>query len=144
MKFLILSIIAFAVSTQAGAFECKYDNTNETVGLSKINISAKLNGSTLTDIEVFAADTEWSFGTETNGSAQSLAPTAYSRPSKYSNDFYRYDLMNLKNEKGQQYLPGDECVLELHVPKTLTAAFIAPLVIHCDQGGGTARLSCTN
>lgn len=66
------------------------------------------------------------------------------KPRKYKNHI-RYQLRQLTDTSDfSRFYPGDQCAMELIVPEKADklATFKAPLIIHCDQSGGTTTLLC--
>lgn len=59
----------------------------------------------------------------------------------------RYDLRQLTDVKDfSPFMPADQCRLSLMIPNGVTTAasatFAAPMVVNCDQGGGSMTLQC--
>lgn len=139
-----LALASLLISAHAFAFTCQYKGPNNT-GFDTATITATVDGSDLTNISVSVLDSEDDFTKEqANGVGERISEVPYKRAgSKYAADYYRYELSDLKDAKtGQAYDPGSMCDLELHIPKTIAGKFSAPLVVHCEQNGGTMHMSC--
>jgi hypothetical protein len=66
------------------------------------------------------------------------------RPRVYTNSL-RYDLTQLIDTKDfSNFMPADQCQMSLMVPRgaEATSGFAAPMVINCDQSGGSVTLQC--
>jgi len=74
------------------------------------------------------------------------------KPTKYK-DHSRFDLSKLVNPKDfSDFNPSDSCTLQMLVPNAVFAKapkkgtkavpFDAPVVVSCDQGGGSLTLAC--
>ena len=66
------------------------------------------------------------------------------KPRKYKNHM-RFDLSKLTDTKSfGRFLPMDTCTLNFLVPEDGLSkkSFTAPMIINCDQNGGTISLKC--
>jgi hypothetical protein len=80
----------------------------------------------------------------TVGRAQQLNSDRDYKPRKYKNHI-RFSLSNLTETKDfGKFYPGDMCSLSLMIPKDVPrpGKFEAPMVVNCDQSGGSMTLDC--
>lgn len=143
---LALVLTTLLMTSHAFAFTCTYKRTGASeVLFDDVKITADVDGDDLVNVVAHIGDTTNDYSPEDqDGKAQRLTPDVYKRPSKYSKDFFRYDLSQMDNatDPRRSFEPGADCVENLHVPKALQPKFKAPLVVHCEQGGGTVWLTC--
>lgn len=149
----ILSLSALSLATSALASE-KYEKIScvnrpgaalalkieaKTISISKQNEGA-MWGVTATATGEFAGEqTTWI------GRKDAIDVDAAYKPKKYKNHS-RFDLSKLVDTRDfGRYLPSDSCVLNFLVPNDVNSreTVEAPVVINCDQGGGTQTLDCT-
>lgn len=67
------------------------------------------------------------------------------RPTKYKNSV-RFDLSKLVDTKNfGVFAPGDSCFMNAIIPlNAMTRGpFVIPVIVNCDQGGGTLSLDCS-
>lgn len=158
MKSLIFALaLASCLSAQAresqGSLKCSVDTraVDGTVVQFEsrlISISTKSDGSSSSamwePVATFTDDDR--NGEVTVGRKDHLQADAGYKPRKYKGTV-RFDLSNLVDTKTfGAFLPSDSCSLKLMIPVDAIeqGSFKAPLVINCDQSGGSKTMSCTS
>jgi len=83
-------------------------------------------------------------GAEAQGKARSLRADDDYAPKKYK-DHSRFSLSKLTDVKTKKrFVPIDQCAFHWLVPNNglRKASFYSPMVVNCDQSGGTITLKC--
>lgn len=148
LKIITLGLAVFASSAwsadKAPKLQCESQNKfgHFTLTAREIVIS-KQNEGTMWDLVVTASETK---GEETQtGRSQYLSADADYSPRKYKG-YSRFDMSKAVDVSNFGiYAPLDQCRLNVLVPNNINQLESAelPVVINCDQTGGTFTLSCT-
>jgi hypothetical protein len=83
-------------------------------------------------------------GERETGRAKYLDGKKNPKARKYK-DFYQFKMEGLTDVKDfSKYLPLDSCEINVFIPTAYYRgkSFQAPVVTHCDQGGGSVTMSC--
>ncbi|MCC7402860.1 MAG: hypothetical protein IT288_00545 [Bdellovibrionales bacterium] len=147
---LVVSLNSSASDTPIFSFECRGGKTDliESVEVSAdrfINYGPGEDGKiemNLYDVKAVTQDTD-----ETaTGRRDFISNDQKYKPRKYKGH-QRFDLSQLTNTKSfGSFTPVDYCVMSLLIPDEAGASltqFKAPMVINCDQRGGSITLACT-
>jgi hypothetical protein len=152
MKKTMLAIMFSLVAAQAQAgtpveeLTCsvKIDGDDAPGGMSAVELKAEWLEDWMADVIVTAVTEGLDGNVTETGRAANLDQIDNSRARKYI-DFMKFDLGQLTEvTKFGKYLPGDSCRMSLFIPKKIKShdSFKAPMVINCDQSGGTVTMKC--
>ena len=78
------------------------------------------------------------------GNSEHLVANPNYKPIKYK-DYYQFQLSKLQNHATKKdYFPADSCDMKMLIPKSAmhSKKFQAPVLISCDQSGGTVTMNC--
>lgn len=134
-----VSISCAGDSTESGSESLKYQPMTLTLSASTLYFG-KGSEATMHGVVVAYANDE----AVEMGRAKYLESDEKYKPRKYKNHV-RFDMSKLtETEEFDQYMPGDTCVLNVLVPKNAMSvkSFKAPVIVNCDQSGGTMTLDC--
>lgn len=143
---------SMAASLVPHKLECAGQITNNdqsSIGnLSSIALTATVQSAYgLKDVTATIKSTDYNDKEEvTVARRNSLTKDANYKPTKYKGSA-RYNLDKLITTTDFADLsPGDECQILLMLPEVTPAkgtSFAAPVVIHCDQSGGSVTIQCS-
>lgn len=133
-------------ATGTPKLECSADISHAEIGnLTTIQLTAEaLIGDWMKNVTVTVQTDEYNGPQIATGRRAQLDSDAKYKPRKYLNHL-RYNLSALTNVQDfSEFLPGDTCEMLLMLPQNASELqnFSAPVVIHCDQSGGSVNLDC--
>lgn len=158
MKFgIILSAVLLLQMQAQAALECEIkEPRNKAFASIQIKVEAEdirkdsRGNLVLSDVVATVKSKGYGSGpTKEVGYGKTLKSNVSYKPRKYKNH-WRLELSDLDmvgyQNKVVDFTPLDTCVLELLIPDTFMdgEGFDAPLLLHCDQSGGSTTLDCRN
>lgn len=143
------SFSAHAADPAQGAIDCVSRDSASFPGVeftlkARLAIISAQNEGSMWDVIATARDSETGEGEIQTGRRDYLDAEPNYKPRKYKNHT-KFDLTKLTDTKTfGRYEPLYDCYLDFLVPNDGISkkTFAAPMVISCDQGGGSVTLDC--
>jgi hypothetical protein len=142
----LISSLSMAATTSVQKLECSGDISHSQIGnIKTIQVTAEaLLGDWLKNVTVNVQTDEYDGSHFVTGRRAQMDSDEKYKPRKYLNHL-RYNLRELTNVQDfSEFLPGDICEIQLMIPQDASKlqSFSAPVVINCDQSGGSVALDC--